>query len=232
MRKPVACLLIAALSAVLLAGCGRPAPTGLAGARAPQRLSARNTADAPTLANRFAEALRATYTGAITVRGAVVTLSFEGTPATVYDFSRTPETGQVAVTSEDFETDVALEELMKGAATGGATAEVLPALLVPIAIQVCTAAAKSLALYAITHRGDEFDKGEAVKVTVVAMGLALIPFIGQVGTVGQLAPLAVKLLASSSSFAYKDLAKAAVGMIDEILPVVVMLVKKHRSKKA
>jgi hypothetical protein len=213
----------------MLAGCGKPMPTG-AGLRQGQRLAARNT-DAASLAGRFADAVKANFTGGVTVRGAIVTLSFDdGNPSTSYDFTRTPENGHVVVTSEDFSTDVPVEELMKGAATAGT--EVLPALLAPIAIQVCTAAAKSLALYYITHRGDDFDKSEAVKVTVVAMGLALIPFVGQVGAVGQLAPVAVKLLASSSSFAYKDLAKAAVGMMDEIVPIVVLLVKKYKDQKA
>jgi predicted small lipoprotein YifL len=234
MRTPIASLLALALVAAPLAGCGKPAPMGAPMMRSAAKAKAKGTdASATGLASRFAELMRPNFTGTLTVAGPVVTLTFEEL-ATSYDFSATPQTGTVTVTSEDFSTEVPLDELMKGASlrAGGMTTEVLPVLLVPIATQVAIAAAKALAMYYITHHGEDFDKSDALKACVVAMGLSLIPFVGQLGTVGQFVPVAAKILAASGSFAYKDIAKAAIGMLDEIVPIVLALLKARKGAES
>jgi hypothetical protein len=182
------------------------------------------------LASRFADLMRPNFTGTLTVEGAVVTLSADEI-ATRYDFSNAPTTGMVKVSADDFSTEESLEQLMQGATVkaGGMTTELLPVLLVPIATQVAIAAAKALAMYYITHRGEDFDKSDAAKACVVAMGLALIPFVGPLGTVGQFVPVAAKILQVAPSFAYADLAKAAIGMLDEIVPLVLMLIKARKA---
>ena len=185
------------------------------------------SAEGAAMATRFATALKPTFKGTLAVKGTLVSLSFEQ-ELTTYDFKDAPATGMVIVTSDEFSAEMPLEDLMRGAAMGPGT-EALPVLLVPIATQVAIAAAKALAMYYITHRGEAFDKSDAAKATVVAMGLALIPFVGNLGTVGSFVPVAAKLLASSSSFAYKDLAKAAIGMVDEIVPLVLALIKARRA---
>lgn len=229
MRKPLSALLILALTAPL-AACGQAAPIGLGLERQGTRLD-RRSADGATHADRFAEALRTTFRGKLRRTGEVVTLESEDI-IVHYDFSRADETGQVRITSEGFETEMALSEVLAGAKSGEVGTEALPVLLVPIATQVAIAAAKALAMYYITHRGEEFDKSDAIKVTVVAMTLAVVPFVGSLGTFGQFVPIAGKLLASSSSFAFKDLAKAAVSMVDEIVPLVVWLIKQRKKSEA
>ena len=189
---------------------------------------------APGLAGRFAELVRPTFTGTLAVLGPLVTVTADGL-STRYDFTNTPETGTVVVTSGEFTTELPLDELMPANAAkpaGGMQTEVLPVLLVPIATQCAIAAAKALAMYYITHRGEEFDKSDALKACVVAMGLSLIPFVGQFGTAGALVPVAAKILASSTSFAFADLAKAAVGMLDEIVPIVLMLIKSRKAAES
>lgn len=225
MRTPIASLLILALVAPL-AGCGQAsishAPMMRASAKARTQ-----SADGAALANRFATALKPTFKGAIGVRGAVVSLRFED-ESTTYDFAEAAESGMVIVGAGEFSAELPLSEVMRGAALGQGS-EALPVLLVPIATQVAIAAAKALAMYYITHRGAEFDKSDAAKAAVVAMGLALIPFVGNFGTIGAFVPVAAKLLATSSSFAYADLAKAAIGMLDEIVPIVLALIKARRA---
>jgi hypothetical protein len=227
MRTPIASLLILALVATPLAGCGQASLIGAPSMRAAGKVKAKS-AEASSMAVRFAEAIKPSFAGQIAVKGSVVSLRYEET-LTSYDFKNAPSTGMVLISSDEFTAEMPLEDLMRGAAIGGQGPEVLPVLLVPIATQVAIAAAKALAMYYITHRGEEFDKGDAAKATVVAMGLALIPFVGNMGTVGAFVPVAAKLLASSSSFAYKDLAQAAIGMIDEIVPLVLALLKARRA---
>lgn len=226
MRTPIATLLVLAL-AMPLAGCGKPLPAGAPTARQATKVRAKSVEGA-ILAQRFADAMKPGFNGILRVQGALVHLEFDGA-TTTYDFTTTAQSGQVRIISDEFSAELPLEDLMRGAAVGGQGAEVLPVLLVPIATQVAIAAAKALAMYYITHRGEEFDKGDAAKATVVAMGLALIPFVGQMGTVGSFVPLAAKLIATSSSFGYKDLAKAAIGMVDEIVPLVLALIKARRA---
>lgn len=230
MRKSLSALLILALVAPLSA-CGQAAPTGRAIERQGTRFQRMN-AEGPLLAQRFVAALKENYRGQVRLAGAVVTLEDAEGLAVSYDFSRAEKAGAVRVTSEGFETELELEAVLTGASGGQFGTEALPVLLIPIATQVAIAAAKALAMYYITHRGEEFDKGDALKVTVVAMSLAVVPFVGSLGTVGQFVPIAGKLLASSSSFAFKDLAKAAVSMVDEIVPLVVWLVKQRKKAEA
>lgn len=227
MRTPIASLLVLAL-ALPLVGCGKPMPAGAPMIRQASKARAKSVEGA-VLAQRFADAMKPGFSGKLRVQGAQVHLEFDGA-VTTYDFTTTAQSGQVRVISDEFSAELPLEDLMRGAAVGGGQGtEVLPVLLVPIATQVAIAAAKALAMYYITHRGEEFDKGDAAKATVVAMGLALIPFVGQMGTIGSFVPIAAKLIASSSSFGYADLAKAAIGMVDEIVPLVLALLKARRA---
>jgi hypothetical protein len=237
MRTPIASLLVLAIATLPLAGCGRASAPSAAGVRTMVKTKARS-ADAPLsatgLAARFADLVKPTFTGSLFVLGPIVTLTTDGI-ATRYDFARSPETGTVVVSSGEFTTELPLDELMpatSGKPAGSMQAEVLPVLLVPIATQCAIAAAKALAMYAITHRGEEFDKSDALKACVVAMGLSLIPFVGPFGTAGALVPVAAKILASSTSFAFADIAKAAVGLLDEIVPIVLMLIKSRKAAES
>lgn len=231
MRTPIASLLVLALASAPLAGCGRSVPVGAAAVRTAVKTRAKAVDKSPTgLANQFADLMRPNFTGTLTVEGPVVSLSADDL-TTRYDFTETPTTGTVTVSSDDFSTEVPLDQLMQGATVraGGMTTEVLPVLLVPIATQVAIAAAKALAMYYITHRGEDFDKSDAAKACVVAMGLALVPFVGSFGAVGQFVPVAAKILEVAPSFAYKDIARAAIGMLDQIVPIVLMLIKARKS---
>lgn len=227
MRTPIASLLILALAATPLAGCGQAVFSGAPGVRTASTVKAKS-AEASAMASRFASAVKPSFRGQLSAKGSLVSLRFEES-LTTYDFKDAPSTGMVLVSSDEFTAELSLEDLMRGAAIGGQGSEALPVLLVPIATQVAIAAAKALAMYYITHRGEEFDKSDAAKATVVAMGLAMLPFVGALGSVGQFLPVATKLLSASSSFAYKDLAKAAIGMIDEIVPLVLALIKARRA---
>lgn len=232
MRTPIASLLVLALASAPLAGCGRSMPMGAPAVRTAVKTRAKAVDKSPVgLANQFADLMRPNFTGTLTVEGPVVSLSADDL-TTRYDFTNAASTGSVTVSSDDFSTEVPLDQLMQGAtvrAGGGMTTEVLPVLLIPIATQVAIAAAKALAMYYITHRGEEFDKSDAAKACVVAMGLALVPFVGSLGTVGQFVPVAAKILEVAPSFAYKDIARAAIGMLDQIVPIVLMLIKARKS---
>ncbi|HEY9857538.1 MAG TPA: hypothetical protein V6D05_17470 [Stenomitos sp.] len=217
----ISLLLSAALLASSLAGCGRdPLPTARIATEA--ALQADN-AKADKLAHDFAVGMRRRSDVYVTEDGPVVTLHYQLMASTLYDFSKTPKKGLVHVSSKDFEIDLSLDKVMQSIQV-----DVLPALVVPIAIEVAIGAAKGLSIYWLTHRGEKFDKQEAIKATAVGMLASLIPFVGNVPLLNDLLPLAVNILAASKTLAYKDIAQAALNMVDDI---VIVLSNLHWPRK-
>ncbi len=220
--RSISLVLIAALLMTSLAGCGRP-PVAVSTAVATDRLQAEGER-ADKLARAFSVKVRERFEGNVGITGSVVTLHYQLMAPTVYDFAKTPRTGLVRVSSKDFELDLPLEKVMQSAEI-----DALPALVIPIAIEVAIGAAKGLSIYWLTHRGEQFNKQEALKATAVGMLSALIPFVGQVAILNQLFPLAVNILAASKTLHYKDIAAAALNMVDEIV-LVLTQIRWHREK--
>lgn len=227
MRQLLRGTLAAVLVTVTLAGCGQAPRNGIAIGRVPAKLRGLNTQQT-SHAQRFAEAVKAMFAGHVTIDGDRVTLRFEKSMETLYDFSDTAATGQVRVVADGFEAVVPFADLMEGFTPEGASAEVLPALLVPIAIQCAAAGAQALALYYFNHRGDDFVKEDALKAIVVGMGIALIPFCGQIRYINHLGPVAIKLLAASATFAAPDIARAAMSMLPNIVSAVRAILKERK----
>lgn len=213
-----------------LAGCGRPLPPGSVRPMA-QRLAARNV-DESFFARQFYEQLKLQYPGAVTLEGAIVTLRGDAAAGeaavTVYDFTETALTNQVRVHTVVFETTIDFNLLMETFAGEPGSPEVLPALVVPLAIQLTVAAAQSLAIYALAHRGEEFQRDEAIKSMAVGMATALIPFTAGMRYVGTLTPVAAKILAQSSSLAAADIAKAALPLLGELVLVLRAIWKERK----
>lgn len=228
MRRSVSLTLVAALTAGLVAGCGQAGPGQAAGVRRASAIQAREAAPA----RLFYQRMKATYAGEVTLQGDRVSLAYPDQPISVYDFAETPRTGQVRVIIGAFETSTTLADLMTDAPEGGAGPEVLPALLVPIALDMAAAGGQALVLYWLGHRGEDFDKGDAAKCVALAMALAIVPFLGEMTALGHIIPVAAKLVASSNGFAAKEVMRAAAAMSGEIIELVRFLIKLRKSKKA
>jgi hypothetical protein len=227
MQKWVCGLLLVAAAA---SGCGRPLPPG-AMVRLAQRPAARNV-DESFFARQFYDQLKLQYPGAVTIEGAVVTLRGDAAAAeagvTTYDFGETALTNQVRVRTVVFDTTIDFNLLMETFASDPGSPEVLPALVVPLAIQLTVAAAQSLAIYALAHRGEEFQRDEAIKSMAVGMATALIPFTAGMRYVGTLTPVAAKILAQSSTLAAADIARASLPLLGEIVLVLRAIWKERK----
>jgi hypothetical protein len=217
---------------LLLSGCGRAyVPVT---AKVAQGMRVRDAEN--TYARQFYEQLAPQYKQAVSLAGAVVTL--QGDPAaaeagvTTYDFSTTGTTGQVHVHTVVFDTTVAFADLMESFLADGDGPEVLPALLIPIAVQMTAAAAEALALYWLDHRGAAFQRDDAVKAMVLAMGVSLVPFMAEVRYLGHLAPVAAKILAVAPAFDAVSIAKAAVPMLGEVVLALRAIWKERKAAKA
>ena len=213
MQNRISLLVITTFLATSLTGCGQlvQSPLNSQAATALEATSAKSDA----LAREFAQQIQKNFSGTVTTRGAVVTLRYQDTAPTVYDFSKTPKTGKVTIKSQDVVVEMPLSKVMQQT-----TVDALPALLVPIAIEVALGAAKGLSIYWLTHQGDKFNKQEAIKATAVGMLASLIPFVGHLPIIDRLFPLAVTVLSASKTLYYKDIAQAALGMVDEIVIVI------------
>ena len=229
MRRLVSITVATALAAGALAGCGQAGPAGLAGARKAAQVRGLSQA---SLARQFYDRMKATYAGDVAIAGDRVTLTYPDQPVSIYDFSDAARTGKVHVTIGAFETACDVADLMADAPEGDVGAEVLPALLVPIALDMAAAGGQALIMYWIGHRGDDFDKGDAAKAVALAMALAIVPFLGEMSALGHILPIAAKLVASSNGFAAKEVMRAAAGMSGEIIELVKYLYKLRKAKKA
>lgn len=221
MRTRISLLVILTFLASSLTGCGQVmhTPLSTADATASQAMSQKSDA----MARAFAVKVRQRFEGNVNTRGSVVTLHYHLMAPTTYDFGKTPRNGLVKVSTKDFTLDLPLDKVMQEGEI-----DALPALLVPIAIEVALGAAKGLSIYWLTHRGEAFNKQEAIKATAVGMLASLIPFVGHIPVLDQLLPLAVNVLSASKSLHYKDIAQAALGLVDEIVIVISQL--KWRKK--
>lgn len=228
MRRSVTLTLVAALAMGTLAGCGQAGPGQTAAARRAAAVQAREASPA----KQFYQRMKGMYAGEVTIAGDRVSLAYPDQPVSVYDFADTAHTGQVRVTIGEFETAMAFADLMADAPEGGAGAEILPALLVPIALDMAAAGGQALVLYWLGHRGEDFDKGDAAKCVALAMALAIVPFLGEMSALGHILPVAAKLVGSSNGFAAKEVMRAAAAMSGEIIELVRFLIKLRKSKKA
>lgn len=216
MRHRISLLLAVTLLASSLTGCGQLAQSPLNPMTASSLEASSRKSEA--LAREFAIRVQKRFDGMVSTKGSVVLLRYHGMAPTVYDFSRTPRTNLVKISVKDFEMAMPLDQVMREVEI-----DALPALVVPIAIEVALGAAKGLSIYWLTHRGEKFDKQEAIKATAVGMLAALIPFVGNIPILDQLFPLAVNVVSASKTLHYKDIASAALGLVDEIVIVLSQL---------
>lgn len=212
MRNRIRLLVMTTFLASSLTGCGQLVPSFPTSS--PSEFQAAS-AKSDSLAREFAIGVQKRFDGMVSVRGSVVTLRYQLMAPTIYDFGRTPKTGLVRVSAKDFDLQLPLDKVMREVEI-----DALPALVVPIAIEVALGAAKGLSIYWLTHRGEAFDKQEAIKATAVGMLAALIPFVGNIPILDQLFPLAVNVVSASKTLHYKDIAQAALGLVDEIVIVI------------
>ncbi|MNX66481.1 hypothetical protein D3C86_975760 [compost metagenome] len=209
-----------------LAGCGL-SPTGSPLSGGADALSEAQSAKSERLAREFAQKVQVRFEGPVVVKGDVVTLHYQLMAPTVYDFSKAPRKGTVRISSKDYDLELPLDKVMQ-------TVEIdmLPAFVVPIAIEMAIGAAKGLSIYWLTHRGEAFNRQEAIKATAVGMAASLIPFASGIPIVDQLLPLAVSILATSKSLHYKDIAASAMGKVDQIVALISSIQWPRKSKKA
>lgn len=219
MRSITTVVLAVAISSVSLTGCGQYAAPG---ALQSGQFNASGYTFRSQHVQEFAQILEEQGYKHVKAKGYKVVVTTEGVETT-YDFSRTAKTGQVRITAQGFTTEVSYEELV--AMTEQGATDILPAMLVPIAIQVGVGGAIKLAHYAITHRGDKFKKEEAIKATVEGMLLALVPVVRDVKYAQFLVPLAVALVSRAKTLHYKDLAHAAMEMRNQIVEVIWQMLK-------
>lgn len=223
MRKFTTVLLTLSLTTLSLAGCGQQSP--MTGARVAAEAGAKGHTNAKAM--EFAQLLKAQGYEKVSVRGSRVTVKtsdFE----TVYDFAKTDKTGKVQVSAGEFEFEVSYVKLIESAELGEPT-DILPAVLVPIAIQVAVGGAIKLAHYAITHRGEKFKKDEAIKATVEGMLTALVPVVRDVKYAQYLVPLALALISKAPSLNYKDLISTAKNMLEDIVQVIYQMIRDAKT---
>jgi len=213
MRHRITFLVMTTFLASSLTGCGQLAHSPLSTSLSPDVQAASQKSDA--MARAFGLEMQKRFDGLVSTRGSLVTMRYHGMASTVYDFSKTPRTGVVKISTKDYEVEMPLSKVMQMGEL-----DALPALVIPIAIEVALGAAKGLSIYWLTHRGEAFDKQEAIKATAVGMLASLIPFVGNIPVIDQLFPLAVNVLSASKTLHYKDIAQAALGLVDEIVIVI------------
>ncbi|MNX29115.1 hypothetical protein D3C86_592400 [compost metagenome] len=221
MRNRISLLVMTTFLASSLTGCGQLAQSPLASSVASDVQATSQKSDA--MARAFAIEMQKRFDGLVSTRGSVVTLRYQLMAPTVYDFGKTPRTGLVKVSTKDYEVELPLSKVMQVGEF-----DALPALVIPIAIEVALGAAKGLSIYWLTHRGEAFNKQEAIKATAVGMLAALIPFVGNIPVLDQLFPLAVNVLSASKTLHYKDIAQGALGLVDEIVIVISQLKWKKK----
>jgi hypothetical protein len=219
LRQTTAALVALSLGVATLTGCGQYY-AGSPNARVAAETTASASKDTK-LAKDFAALLKGQQYENVTTRGTRVILSTDGV-ATTYDFAGAEKSGVVRVTAGEFTTAVSHKKLVETVQNGAS--DVLPAMLVPIAIQIALGGAIKLAQYALTHRGDNFDKEQAVKAMLEGMIAAAIPLVRDVKYAQYLVPLAYAILRNAKSLDYKELAHTAMGMIDDIVKVLMQMI--------
>lgn len=222
MRKAWCCLLAGVL--VTATGCGH-APVGLASAVQARAAQAR-AADANAFARQFYDQLKPRFTGTLRLDGSVVTLGSDD--PTRYDFTATPTTQKVAVHTSAFDTTVAFDDLMQGVADDSST-EILPALLLPIAVQLSVACVESFVIYYAGHHGADFDRNDAVKAMAIGMTTALIPFLGELKVVQPLVPFATHVLDAAPALTPEAIARAVVPLLGELVSAIREIIKARKA---
>lgn len=227
MRAPFAALLAVTFAASALTGCGQYATQAPVATTAAAGFQAQGSHAAPAsqLAKEFAAKLQSQYPTGVAVRGTTVTLTTKQ-GKTTYEFGRTPDTHKVRVSAGEYTFEIDHAKLVNG--DGEMNADVLPAMLIPIAIQVGVGAALGVANYWIHHRGEQFDREQAVKAAVEGMLAALVPITREVKYAQFLVPVALIIVKSAASLDYKDLAKAATEHLGDIVKAIAAIVTDIR----
>lgn len=222
MRKAWCCVLVGVLAATT--GCGH-APVGLASAVQARALHARSV-EASAFAKQFYDQLKPRFSGSLRLDDGVVTVGTDD--PTTYDFGATPATRKVAVHTSAFDTTVGFDDLMQGVADDGGT-EVLPALLLPIAVQLSVACVESFVIYYAGHHGDNFNRGDAIKAMAIGMTTALIPFLGELKYVQPLVPFATHVLEAAPALTPEAIAKAVVPLLGELVSALREIIKARKA---
>lgn len=226
MRASFAALLAVTFAASALTGCGQYANQAPVATSAAAGLEARgHAAPASQLAKEFAQKLQSQYPAGVAVQGTAVTLTTKQ-GKTTYEFAHTPDTHKVRVSAGEYTFEIDHAKLLNG--EGEVNADVLPAMLIPIAIQVGVGAALGVANYWLHHRGDQFHRDEAVKAAVEGMLAALVPITREVKYAQFLVPVALIIVKSAASLDYKDLAKAATDHLGDIVKAIAAIVTDLR----
>lgn len=227
MRRCAAWVVASAIAVSGVSGCGRASSPPSAPVVGGELMAARQAYNPGELAAAFARSLEGTRL-AVRVQGSRVVLPLynDDEDELTYDFNTTPATGMVRVTARGYEVLVARSRLNVPAASAeGPQAEFLvTASLVPMALSVAFGGALGFATYCVRHPGDQFHRDEALKAAVAGMTAALVPFVSEVRYAQYLVPLAAAILQKARTLHYKDLAKAATGMLDDIIRVIGQMV--------
>jgi hypothetical protein len=207
------------VAGLMLAGCSH-APLATTTARStgnPHVATAK--LDAQGRAMQFEGLVKGQFLGQVTLTGTVVTLKGTKNAPVVYDFVDAPRTGLVRVTSDGFSTTVSNEKLLETVSASAGTDKLLPAMIIPIAIDVAIGGAKALAIYWLTHRTD-FNRDDAIKACVVGMVSALLDFVPYGVYFEWLVPIAVNIISQVKTGDFKEIAAIAMKDVDKVVEVV------------
>lgn len=170
------------------------------------------------MAERFYARVKPSFKGQMSRLDAMVVMRSEGGLETRYDFTETVRSGNVRVMVDDFRTDFPYDRLM----ADDPQQEVLAAsLVVTIALQTAFGGARALAFYYVTHRGAAFKREDAIKVTVIGMGQALVSFAPYGRYLSALVPIVVEWLFSLKSKGdFASIAEVSVSNLDHLITVI------------
>lgn len=211
------------MSMVLLGGCG-----SVPGRQSATRESFRTSNLSPKLtpvqmAESFYARIKPSFKGRLARLDAMVLVRTDGGLETRYDFSETVRSGNVRVVVDDFRMDFPYERLMAQDPRQG---DLGASLIVTIALQTAFGGARALAYYYVTHRGAAFNREEAIKVTVIGMGQALVSFAPYGRYLSMLVPIVVEWLYGLKSDDFAGIAKVSVGNLDKLIEVIQQMGKQ------
>jgi hypothetical protein len=207
------------IAVMMLAGCGHTPVVTPSSQLSGAAHTASVVLDANGRAAQFAGLVKGQFLGQVTVAGASVTLTGTKSAPVVYNFTQAPTTGLVAVASQGFSTTVSNQKLIETVSSPTGTDKFLPAMIIPIAIDVAFAGAKALAFYWLTHRND-FNRDDAIKACVVGMASALLDFVPYGVYFEWLVPIAVNIISQVKVGDLKEIAAIALKDLDKIVEVI------------
>jgi predicted small lipoprotein YifL len=230
MRHTLRRLTAVSIVAAVLAGCGQAGPTAPATSARATAVSAQSTS-AEKLAREFGFAAKPRDGGKVTIKKAVVTVSTEKGGTVTYDFTETPRTQKVKVTTEGYTVEVDHDKLMEAAEAANHNLGFAPALIIPIAIDVAVAGAKAYAFYYIKHHGEDFDQKAAIQVTVTAMTQALICWVPYGQYFQWLVPFVIDFVMHTNPSDVKEAVQAVMAKLDALVEVIKHILHKDPAPK-